>query len=246
MKKLFLLLIALIVILTVVIVSCEKNTPVTGVTLNKPNLTLGVGETEMLIATVLPQKAVNKAVTWASSNVLVASVMPNGLVTALTKGTTTIVVTTIDGSYSASCTVKVDDILVTSVTLNKNTLILDIDETETLIATVLPENATNKEVYYSVTGVTLNLTQINLGVGTTEQLTAVVTPNNATNKNVSWNSSNPLIASVDDDGLVTAKGEGTADITATTEDGNFTAKCEVSCINFTSPVLTTLDKAIFT
>jgi uncharacterized protein YjdB len=273
----------------VVIVSCDKNTSVTGVTLNKPNLTLGVCETETLVATVLPEKAANKTVTWTSSNVLVASVMPNGLVTALSKGTTTIVVTTVDGSFFASCTVKVDEIPVTGVSLNKNSLVLDIDETETLIATVFPENATIKEVYYtinnpavaivggfngtitpiglgkatitvttldgsktdkcelevirrvSVTGVTLKETKINLGVGTTKQLEVRITPYYATNQNVSWHSSNPLIASVDEDGLVSAKAEGTVDITVTTEDGGFTATCEVNCINFTSPVLTTLE-----
>ena len=289
MKKLFLSLIALTAILMIVTVSCKKDASVTGITLDEQNFTLGVGETKTLIATVLPNNAANKTVTWTSSNILVATVLPNGLVTALSKGTTTIVVTTVDGGYSASCTVKVDDISVTSVTLNKHSLVLDINETETLIATVLPENATNKVVTYTsnkphiatvepitgtiipiglgtatitvttldggktdkceleivkkvaVTGVTLNKTQMDLGVGTTEQLTASVTPYNATNQNLSWNSSNSSIASVDGEGLVSAKAEGTVDITVTTEDGGFTAKCEVKSISFTAPVLKTLE-----
>jgi len=296
MKKLIFSSITLVMILMIVIVSCkkdvsntEKDVSVTGVTLNNPNLMLGVGDTATLIVTVLPETAANKTVTWASSNVLVASVMPNGLVTALSKGTTTIVVTTTDGGYSASCSVKVDDILVTDVKLNKNSLVLDIDETETLIATVFPENATIKDVYYSinnpavaivggfngtitpiglgkatitvttvdgsktdkcelevikrvpVTGVTLNKTNIELGVGTTEQLIATVIPYNASNQNVTWSSSNSSIASVDSVGLVSANDEGTVKIIVTTEDGSFTEKCEVKCIYFTSPVVTTLE-----
>lgn len=288
MKKLFFPLISLVIVAVVVIVSCNKNISVTNVTLNKSNLTLGVGETETLIASVLPEKAANKTVIWASSNILVATVMPNGLVTALTKGTTTIIATTVDGNYSASCTVKVDEISVTEVKLNKNTLILDVNETETLIATVLPENATIKEVYWTsnnfcaivtnglvtpiavgkatitvstldgnktakcevevirrvhVTGVSLNKTTLDLGIGNTELLIASVLPYNATNQNIIWSSSNSSIATVNN-GSVTAKTEGTVTITATTEDGNFTATCEVRCMSYTLPVLSTLEPTI--
>lgn len=59
------------------------------------------------------------------------------------------------------------------------------------------------------------------------KLTAVIDPVDADNKNVSWSSSNDTVASVDQNGNVTALAEGSATITVTTEDGGKTSKCEV-------------------
>ena len=88
--------------------SCkDKEVLVTGVTLNKTELTLEQGKTESLIATVLPSDATNQAISWSSSNPAVASVLPSGLVTALSKGTATIQVSTQDGVKTASCVVTV-------------------------------------------------------------------------------------------------------------------------------------------
>jgi len=167
MKRRFFPLIALIALIFVVIFSCNKDTSVTGVKLNKDSLTLGVNDTETLIATVLPENATNKAVTFTSSNTLVATVMPNGLVTAISKGTATIVVTTTEGNFSASCMVKVEEVPVTGVILNKTTLVLDINETATLKATVLPENATIKGVYW---------TSSNPAVATVGSNNGIITP----------------------------------------------------------------------
>jgi uncharacterized protein YjdB len=133
--------------LLVFVFSCSKN--VTGIKLNKESLTLKVNEIEILIATVLPENAANKSVTFTSSNLPVATVLPNGLVTAISKGTAIIVATTADGNFSASCTVRVEGIPVTGISLNKTTLVLDINETATLKATVLPVNATIKDVYWT-------------------------------------------------------------------------------------------------
>ena len=81
--------------------------PVTGVSLNKDSLALGVGDSETLTATVKPEDATNKAVTWTSSNSTVATVDQNGVVTAVAPGTATITVTTVDGGFTAICTVTV-------------------------------------------------------------------------------------------------------------------------------------------
>ncbi|HHW01154.1 MAG TPA: hypothetical protein GXX36_16590 [Clostridiaceae bacterium] len=78
-----------------------------------------------------------------------------------------------------------------------------------------------------VTGVTLDKSILRLSVGESVQLTATVTPSDAINKDVIWDSSNPYIAVVDDTGKVKGVSEGTAIITVTTEDGNYTAECEV-------------------
>jgi formylglycine-generating enzyme required for sulfatase activity len=147
-QKLFFSAIAIAAILGIGVVSCKK--PVESVTLDKTTLILVEGESEALTETVLPEKAANKAVTWSSSNPFVATVMPNGTVSALSKGTATIIVTTQDGNKTANCVVMVKELVhVASVSLNKNTLSLDVGEKETLIATVLPEDATNKSVTWS-------------------------------------------------------------------------------------------------
>lgn len=82
-------------------------------------------------------------------------------------------------------------------------------------------------VIYKVTGVSLNKDSLSLEPGGSEALTATVTPDNATNKNVTWSSSAEGVATVDASGNVTAVAEGTATITAATEDGGKTATCTV-------------------
>jgi uncharacterized protein YjdB len=175
MKNKLLTQILLVALLIMALVSCDKNVSVTGVTLNKTSLTLGVGQSETLISTILPAKANNQAVTYTSSNPLVASVMPNGLVTALSKGTTTIVVYTVDGGFSATCAVTVKEIPVSHVLLNKYKLVLDITETEMLISDVQPANATNKEVYW---------TSSNHAVATVNFATGLITPMSVGNASI--------------------------------------------------------------
>ncbi len=82
-------------------------TSVTGVTLNKTTLSLEPTGVETLTATVSPDNATNKNVTWTSSNTGIATVDANGKVTAVAVGTATITVTTADGSKTASCTVTI-------------------------------------------------------------------------------------------------------------------------------------------
>lgn len=121
---------------------------VTGVTLNKSTLALDTGASETLIATVAPANATNKTVTWTSSDSDKVSVV-NGLVTGVAEGSATVTVTTQDGSFTATCAVTVTDVAVTGVTLNKSTTTLGVGDTETLVATVAPANATDKTVAWS-------------------------------------------------------------------------------------------------
>ena len=81
----------------------------------------------------------------------------------------------------------------------------------------------------AVTGVTLDKSEVSITVGKTATLTATITPSNATNKNVSWTSSDEGVATVEN-GVVTAVAEGSATITVTTEDGKYSASCEVSAL----------------
>ena len=128
-----------------------KAVNVTEVTLDKTELTLTEGETETLTATVRPDNADNRKVTWSSDKTDVATVDGDGRVTAVKAGEAVVTVTTEDGGKTASCkvTVKAKAVNVTEVTLDKTELTLTEGETETLTATVRPDNADNRKVTWS-------------------------------------------------------------------------------------------------
>ena len=87
-------------------------------------------------------------------------------------------------------------------------------------------------VQQPVTSISLNKTSLTLEALATYQLTATAYPNNAVDRRVSWSSSAPDIASVDDNGLITARKKGSAIVTATAMDGSdVTKKCTVTVSN---------------
>ena len=120
---------------------------VTSVTLDKTDLALDVNDTEKLTATVNPNDATNKTVTWKSDKPEIVEVDSNGNVTAKAAGTATITAT-VDGK-SVSCKATVNGqttVPVASVELNQTTLELIAGKEATLTATVKPDNATNRTV----------------------------------------------------------------------------------------------------
>ncbi len=119
--------------------------PVTGVILDKDEAELYIGETVVLDATVQPENASNKAVTWKSSNEDVAKVDAEGKVTAVGKGDATITVETADGGHKATCEVTVLK-HVDNVTLDKTDAKLYVGEDVKLNATVTPDDASDKAV----------------------------------------------------------------------------------------------------
>lgn len=119
---------------------------VTGIELDQSALALNVGETATLTATVTPDDATDKTVTWTSSDAAVATVS-NGVVTAVGAGEATI--TAKAGECTATCVVNVGVVSVTSITLNQSALDLFINEKDTLTATVTPDNATDKTVTWT-------------------------------------------------------------------------------------------------
>ena len=257
---------------TCTVIVMKTDIPVESITLDKNYLELTEGGTGTITATVKPDNATNKTVTWSSNNPLIASVDQNGTVTGQAEGTTTI--TAKAGGKTATCTVTVKKgvVAVESITLDITSAILNTGETLTLIATVKPDNATNKTVTWSsnntssatvdqngkitamgggtatitakagdksatcvvtvtegfvpVESVTLDKTSLELAVGEDATLVATVWPANATNKFVSWTSDNTWIASVDQNGKVTAKWEGTAIIKAYA--GDKSASCTLT------------------
>ena len=166
-----------------------KTIAVSSIVLSKSQLSLVVGDSETITATIKPDDATDKTVTWSSSDAAVATV-EGGKVTAVKEGST--IISAKAGDKTATC----------SVTVEKK---------------VIP-----------VESVELSQTDIELERGTTETLVATVKPDDATDKTVTWSSSNSAVASVDQNGNVSALKEGTATITVTTTDGSKKATCKVT------------------
>ncbi len=124
---------------------------VTEVKLDKASLSLTAGQKGKLKATVLPAAAPNREVTWSSTNEAVASVDDDGEVHAYKAGEAVITVTTKDGGKTARATVKVTgaSVSVSSISLDKSQLSLTAGQKGKLKATVLPLDATNREVTWS-------------------------------------------------------------------------------------------------
>ena len=133
--------------------SCQEevSAPVASVALDETALVLFTGQTHDFIATVLPDNAMDKSVTWSSSDPTVASISETGKLTALKKGETTVTVTTTDGEFTAECAVEVltPMVAVESVSLDKTEATVMLQTTLQLVATVLPAEATVKDVTWT-------------------------------------------------------------------------------------------------
>jgi uncharacterized protein YjdB len=120
--------------------------------LDKTNITVEEGKSVILNATITPDNATNKKVTWTSSNSKVATVDLVGKVTAVKASTVVITAATEDGNKTASCSVTVTPkpVAVTGIVLNTNSISIAVgDNSIALTATVIPSNATNKKVTWS-------------------------------------------------------------------------------------------------
>jgi len=121
---------------------------VTGVTLNKTEIELLEGDKFDLVATVEPSNATNKNVTWSSDDTKIATVDNTGKVTAVAKGTTSIVVVTSEKGFTKECKVVVKPV-VKEVTLNVTTRQIVKGYTFQLVATVTPDDAPEKEITWT-------------------------------------------------------------------------------------------------
>ncbi|MCM1364608.1 MAG: Ig-like domain-containing protein [Faecalibacterium sp.] len=121
---------------------------VTSVKLDKTSLTLYLGKTATLKATIAPTDASNKAVTWTSSDTSIVTVDKNGKLTPKKAGSATITVKSSDGGKTAKCIVKVER-AATSIKLNKTSLSMVAGESQTLTSTLAPSDVTNKTITWS-------------------------------------------------------------------------------------------------
>ena len=239
--------------------------PVSQITLNKAETSISVGNSETLTATVTPENAANKALTWASSDEDVATVAPDGTVTAVKAGAATITATAADGSgKSAVCKVTVTGDTTPpahehrygdwskdgtnhwhectdAACPNRNESITDkaahdYDDNADTTCSVCGYVRTVTPEIIPVSQITLNKAETSISVGNSETLTATVTPENAANKALTWASSDEDVATVAPDGTVTAVKAGAATITATAADGSGkSAVCKVTVTGDTTP-----------
>lgn len=263
--------------LVFVLVGCDKNS-VEGITLEETSITLKVGESAALIANVSPIDAKNKNVSWYTDNYSVARVSSSGVVTAINDGIANITVVSEDGKFEATCIVTVNSNAVNGVELDKQTASITLNKTLQLNATVTPNNAADKKVFWSsqnptiasvsinglvtakqvgittitvktkdgefvdsciievlpikVTSVSINEDDFEDGVlklstNNSYNLEYLIEPTNASNKDVTWSVEHESIATVDENGVLTAHNVGVTTVTVTTVDGEFTATCDI-------------------
>ena len=239
--------------------------PVSQITLNKAETSISVGNSETLTATVAPENAANKALNWASSDEDVATVAPDGTVTAVKAGAATITATAADGSgKSAVCKVTVtgdttppahehrygdwskdgtnhwhectDANCPNQSESIKDTAAHIYDDDADTTCNVCGYVRTVTPEIVPVSQITLNKAETSISVGNSETLTATVAPENAANKALNWASSDEDVATVAPDGTVTAVKAGAATITATAADGSGkSAVCKVTVTGGTTP-----------
>ena len=246
----------------------------TGISIDRTEATLERDATLQLTATVAPDDADDRTVTWSSADSGIARVDGAGLVTAVSVGTTTITATTGDGTgLTASCTVTVTPKTVQSITMDEEALNLERGETTRLTVIVTPQDADDVSVtWYSnnsgvatvddggrvtaievgtavitattndgsglsakctvtvtpkeVDDISINKEILKMEIGDIEQLTVVISPADADDKTVTWRSADAEVASVNSDGVVTARKAGETTITATASNG-LTVECQV-------------------
>lgn len=148
MKKTTIKLFAVIFTLTMILgcfTACG-DVPVESLVLSNTELTVNVGNASAVSCTVLPEDATDKTVNWSSSNNAVATVNNVGVITAVSAGTCTITATSGDVTATVTITVKKP---VEQVVLNKSDVTIKEEETFTFTCTVVPNDASEKNVTWT-------------------------------------------------------------------------------------------------
>ena len=188
------------------------------------------------------------------------SLTVNRLVTSITMDKTQYTFLAIDGTLTLAPTVLPTDATDKSVSWkSSNTSVATVDAngkvtakgngTATITATAKDGSGKSATctitVAQRVTGITLDKTSLTLNEGQTATLSPTVSPSNANDKSLAWSSSNTSVATVDQNGKVTALSKGTATIKATAKDGSGkSASCSVTVNRLVSSI--TLDKSSMT
>ena len=186
---------------------------VSAISLSDSSATINVGNTRQLTATIAPTDATNKGISFASSNTAVATVNSSGLVTAVAAGNAVITATTDDGRKTANCTINVTIpvISVFSADLNENAITINIGSSRQLTTTILPSNATNKNISYTSSNTTVATVDSNGLVKAIAAGTAVITVTSADgNKTANCNVTVPAPPPVQDTSQIAFSVNGNA------------------------------------
>jgi len=128
---------------------------VTSIILDEENISMNVGDSDILTVTITPDNATNQNITWSSSDESIVTVNSEGEIEGISSGNTTITATTKDGNKKATCEITViaveDDtpiVNVESVSLDRKIISMKVGENEILTATINPNDATNKNLIW--------------------------------------------------------------------------------------------------
>ena len=166
------------------VVVSDNVVKVTAIDLNESAITIGVDESKKITASITPNDATNKGITWTSKDSSIATVNSNGVIVGKKEGTTTVTAKTKDGDYEARVNVTVKKISVTDISLNKTSLNLVEGNSSTLSATVLPKNAADRTVTWKSDNTSVATVDKNGKVTAVKEGTAniVVTSNDGNKK----------------------------------------------------------------
>lgn len=138
--------------------------PVTSIVIDASK-SMKIGDISTIAAVVYPTNATNKEITWFSYDTRIAEVYPGGLVYAKAEGSTLIRATTKDGGFNRYCTITVSgagtNVPVQDVKLNKNFENLEMGKVLKLTATIIPDNATNKQLVWASTDANIAVVDMN-------------------------------------------------------------------------------------
>lgn len=189
------------------------------------------GSANVIVTTLDGDKTAQYALT-VKEHVLVSGITLNKEATSIVKGATETLVATVTppDAENKAVTWTSDKPAVAKVDQNGEVTAVDGGTANITATTVDGKKVATCVVTVTVpvTGVTLDTDAITLEIDGTQKLVATVAPANATNKKVTWKSDKPEIATVDQEGTVTGVADGTANVTAETEDGKKVATCVVT------------------
>lgn len=160
--------------------SCKKEKidfiDVTEIRLDKEKVTMSVGSTCRLTATVLPENATDKALVWKSDDESVATVDQEGLVKAIKGGSKTTIIAA-SGEFSASCTVMIEKevIPVKGITLDKEIIEMAVGSSFRLNATITPSDATDKTIIWESSDETIAVVSSSGVVGSLKEGDVTIT-----------------------------------------------------------------------
>lgn len=131
-------------------ISLTINRELEGISMEEPEITMKAGSTKQLNVIFTPANATNQELKWSYENYSTASVDSKGLVSAKKEGTTTITAKSVEGNFTATCKITIVNEAATGIALNKTESNIYVNRTDTLDVIFTPEDASTKDVTWTV------------------------------------------------------------------------------------------------